>query len=167
MTRRLAGWGLCVLALAALAMPWRASAHGLSADLGRVARVIAPDGAETMTGYDGAIVTVTDPAGAMRQTTSDALGRIVEVVEAPGAQGYLTNYAYDARGNLKQVTQGSQTRTFAYDTLSRLVSATNPESGITCYGEMVSGLCQARYDGNGNLLKKTDARGIVTTMGYL
>ncbi|MCC6262136.1 MAG: hypothetical protein IT169_01050 [Bryobacterales bacterium] len=166
MIRRLAGWGLCVLALAALAMPWRASAHAPSADLGRVARVIAPDGAETVTGYDGAIVTVTDPAGAKRQTTPDALGRIVEVVEAPGAQGYLTNYAYDARGNLQQVTQGSQTRTFAYDTLGRLVSATNPESGKTCYGEMVSGLCQARYDGNGNLLKKTDARGVVTTMGY-
>ena len=48
----------------------------------------------------------------------------------------------------------SKTRTFVYDSLSRLYSATNPESGTTLY----------RYDANGNLIGKADARTVVTTI---
>ncbi len=70
--------------------------------------------------------------------------------------GYLTSYQYDALNNLTQVTQGSQTRTFIYDSLSRLTSATNPESGTITY----------QYDNNGNLTSKTDGRGITTTITY-
>ena len=44
---------------------------------------------------------------------------------------------------------GGQLRTFAYDSLSRLKTAVNPESGTTRY----------TYDDNGNLLTMTDARG--------
>jgi len=61
------------------------------------------------------------------------------------AAGNTTNYSYNALDDLTQVTQGSQTRTFVYDSLSRLTSATNPESGTTTYA----------YDGNGNLTSKT------------
>src|SRR5207237_9552953 len=50
---------------------------------------------------------------------------------------------------------GSQTRTFVYDSLKRLTSATNPESGAVSY----------HYENNGNLTQKTDARGVVTTFG--
>ncbi len=49
-----------------------------------------------------------------------------------------------------------QTRTFVYDSLKRLTSATNPESGTVTYG----------YDANGNLTSKIDARSITTTMVY-
>src|SRR5262249_39669485 len=59
-----------------------------------------------------------------------------------------TSYAYDVFGNLTTVTQGSQTRTFTYDSLSRLRTAVNPESGTISY----------QYDDNGNLVVKTDAR---------
>jgi RHS repeat-associated protein len=132
--------------------------------LGRGTSVTTPDGAVTQTEYDAATVTVTDPSTAKRRTISDALGRITSVVEAPTTLAFTTSYLYDARDNLKQVTQGTQSRSFTYDSLSRLITATNPETGLICYGEMVSGSCQARYDENGNLLKKTDARGVVTTM---
>jgi len=54
------------------------------------------------------------------------------------------------------VTQGSQTRTFEYDTLSRLRTATNPESGTITY----------QYDDSGNLLVKTDAREVSTHFEY-
>ncbi|HTV56619.1 MAG TPA: hypothetical protein VMI06_17110, partial [Terriglobia bacterium] len=75
-----------------------------------------------------------------------------------------TWYTYDALDNLIQVqqqggtTDSSQwrTRTFVYDSLSRLISATNPESGTTSYS----------YDGDGNLVSKTDARGITVTYSY-
>ena len=46
-------------------------------------------------------------------------------------------------------------RTFVYDCLKRLTSATNPESGTTTY----------TYDNNGNVVKRTDARGRITCYG--
>jgi YD repeat-containing protein len=50
----------------------------------------------------------------------------------------------------------TQTRTFAYDSLSRLTLAANPESGSTSY----------QYDSNGNLRVKTDARGVSAHYDY-
>jgi RHS repeat-associated protein len=67
-----------------------------------------------------------------------------------------TSYGYDLLDNLTTVSQGSQTRTFAYDSLKRLTSAANPESGTISY----------QYDSNGNLLVKTDARSVSTHYSY-
>jgi RHS repeat-associated protein len=58
--------------------------------------------------------------------------------------------------NLITVNQGVQTRSFVYDSLSRLKQASNPESGIINYV----------YDNNSNLLSKTDARNVVTNYVY-
>src|SRR5438067_6996102 len=55
------------------------------------------------------------------------------------ANSYVTLYAYDAIGNLKTVMQrgdGSQiarVRSMTYDSLNRLTSIVNPESGSTSY----------------------------------
>jgi RHS repeat-associated protein len=71
-----------------------------------------------------------------------------------GNSPYVTFYQYDALGNMLRVDQkgaapsdGSQwrTRTFVYDSLSQLLTATNPESGTITYS----------YDADGNLLQKT------------
>jgi YD repeat-containing protein len=67
---------------------------------------------------------------------------------------YVTQYSYDALGNLLRVDQKGpassdssqwRTRLFTYDSLSRLLTAQNPESGTISYS----------YDANGNLLQKT------------
>jgi YD repeat-containing protein len=47
-------------------------------------------------------------------------------------------------------------RSFTYDSLSRLISATNPESGTVSY----------TYDAVGNLATRKDARGITTSYTY-
>ena len=69
-------------------------------------------------------------------------------------QPYVTLYQYDALGNLLRVDQKGtapndstqwRTRTFTYDSLSRLLTANNPESGTITYS----------YDLDGNLLQKT------------
>ena len=62
-----------------------------------------------------------------------------------------TAYAYDGMNDLTSVTQGTQMRTFTYDTydaLGRLVTATNPENGLTTYTN----------DNNGNLIQEDQRR---------
>jgi RHS repeat-associated protein len=83
---------------------------------------------------------------------------------------YVTNYQYDALGNLLRVDQKGtapndttqwRTRTFTYDSLSRLLTANNPESGTITYA----------YDPNGNLSYKTSPQAnqigtATTTISY-
>lgn len=123
---------------------------------GRVTSVTTPDNAVVSTSYLGNTVIVTDQAGKARKSVTDALGRLTEVYEDPAGLNYQTTYAYDVLDNLTTVTQGTQSRTFVYDSLKRLRSATNPESGTITYN----------YDNNSNLTQKTDARGVASTYAY-
>jgi RHS repeat-associated protein len=132
--------------------------------LSRVTSVTTPDSAVVTTSYSGNAVTVTDQAAKLRRSITDALGRLTRVDE-PDSSNNLgsvaspiqpTYYSYDVLDDLTGVSQGVQTRTFVYDSLKRLTSATNPESGTVTYG----------YDANGNLTSKIDARSITTTIAY-
>ncbi len=120
--------------------------------LGRTTSVTTPDSAAVTSSYNGNSVTVTDQSGKARKSVTDALGRLIEVYEDPAGLNYKTEYGYDVLDDLTTVTQGTQMRTFGYDSLKRLKSAINPESGTVSY----------EYDNNGNLTFKTDARGVVT-----
>jgi RHS repeat-associated protein len=148
--------------------------------LGRVTRVrTTADGAQVLTGYSGNSVTVTDQAGKSRTSVTDALGRLVRVVEDPAGAAHQTDYSYDALGNLRKVNQGGQTRYFMYDSLSRLVRARHPEQDVN--GALAAAdafrapedpspngqwtLFYA-YDANGNVVSRTDARGVTTTYRY-
>jgi len=85
----------------------------------------------------------TDEAGVSRTSSSDGLGRLIQVTEN-GTEN--TTYAYDAMDDLVGVTEpGVQGRSFSYSSLKRLLSASNPESGLACY----------TYDLNGNLQTRT------------
>ena len=124
--------------------------------LGRVTSVTTPDSAVVTSSYNGNAETATDQAGKSRKSVADALGRLTSVYEDPNGLNYQTNYGYDVLDDLVTVNQGVQARSLAYDSMKRLISVTNPESGTTSYA----------YDNNGNLLTRTDARGIVTTIAY-
>jgi len=124
--------------------------------LGRMTKVRTPDNAIARTSFSGNTVTVTDQAGKARKSVTDALGRLTGIYEDPSGLNYQTSYAYNVLDDLTTVTQGVQTRTFVYDSLKRLTSSTNPESGSSSY----------QYDNSGNLTQKTDARSITTTIAY-
>jgi YD repeat-containing protein len=126
--------------------------------LGRPTSESVSSGAITATttyAHDGRKTTITDPDSNVREMSYDAIGRLVEVKEA-ASDDYLTTYSYDGAGRLTGVTQGAQTRGFGYDTAGRLLSATNPENNTIQY----------RYDDAGNLVQRTDARGVTTCTGY-
>ncbi len=127
--------------------------------------------------YSGNASTFMDEIGNQWQRTSDALGRPTMVLEPNGANAapsMETDYTYNALDDLVSVTQyggprGSANpiaRSFTYDSLSRLITSTNPETGQICYGLWGSGNCQGGYDRNGNLLYRTDARGVWTHYTY-
>ena len=108
-----------------------------------------------------------DEAGKKRQTWTDALGRLIEADE-PDASGALTLgtcYKYDVLGNLLEVDQGVQIRTFASDALSRRTAETTPEAGTLnyYYTTSVGQLCAGNPSA---LCRATDARGITTTHTY-
>lgn len=116
--------------------------------------------------YDAELTTVKDQAGKSRRSVADGLGRLAKVVEDPDDKAHVTNYTYDALGNLTRLTQGGQVRTYEYSSLSRLTSATNPEACRQEQSQCVPVPVTYDYDANGNLRHKTDARGVVTTYGY-
>jgi RHS repeat-associated protein len=127
--------------------------------LGRTTNVVQPDGSVVVTAYSSNQATVTDEVGVQRKTQTDAFGRLTNVWEASNFTGFNfeTDYQYDALNNLLcAVQKGTSTtaftscaaspttwrpRSFVYDSLSRLTTATNPESGTISYA----------YDANGNV----------------
>ncbi len=142
----------------------------------------SPDGSSQIWTYSGNKVIFVDEAGNQWQRTFDALGRLTTVLESNGASTSLTmetDYSYDGLGNLLSVTQwggssgstGARTRTFNYDSLSRLLCASNPENSTAACpssstGAYVSGTAGYTYDANGNVRTKTDARGVTITYNY-
>ena len=88
------------------------------------------------------------------QHANDAFGRLVAVMEPAPLTGTLaleTDYTYTALNDLLAVTQKggpgetARSRGFIYDSLSRLQTSSNPETGSISY----------IYDANGNLSSKT------------
>ncbi len=137
--------------------------------LGRVTSTTLPDNSATGYSYTDATVTVTDPTGKQRKMQSDALRRLVSVWEPDPSNSLTlqTTYAYNVLDALTSVTQGSQTRTYTYDALSRVTSTTTPEAGTVCFGSVSGSTCNTDgYDSFNNLLKRTDVRGVLTSYGY-
>ena len=117
-----------------------------------------------------------------RQLEYNSIGRLTSVCEVTAASlsgacgqtnsatGYLTKYTLDAMGNITGVTQNAQpngtaqTRSYSYDSLSRLTSEANPESGTTTYTyDSVSG-CAGTY--SSDLVKRYDNAGNTTCYTY-
>jgi RHS repeat-associated protein len=139
------------------------STYGISTNsydaLRRVTQVTQADGSLLKTAYCGNTTLATDEAGHWLRGTVDGLGRLIEVDEpnsptatanfngCPGTSEpiWVTTYGYDILGNLLSVVQaGSRQRNFTYDSLSRLLTANNPEPGILTYA----------YDADGNVTTK-------------
>ncbi|HKO61913.1 MAG TPA: hypothetical protein VJV03_12195, partial [Pyrinomonadaceae bacterium] len=143
--------------------------------MGRVTSVTTPDNSVVQTSYSSNEVTVTDQIGNKRKSVTDALGRLIQIYEAPDQPtfNYLTTYAYDVLDNLVSVSQGGQMRYFMYDPAKRLIRARNPEQDThasLALSDVQTGNAQwsmgYQYDANGNLTQKTDSRAIISTYGY-
>lgn len=171
--------------------------------LGRKIQTILPDGAISTIKYGGNATEVSDPFNGATNVQHiqqrDGLGRLTDVCEVSSTPlgsdasptacnlkisgtGYLTQYTYDAVGNLLTVSQHGQSRTFNYDALSRLLCASNPENTTascpsTPSGTWVNGTIGYTFSAEGPdttacapdpmvPCTRTDARGVLTMYGY-
>ncbi|HYY72549.1 MAG TPA: RHS repeat-associated core domain-containing protein, partial [Candidatus Bathyarchaeia archaeon] len=131
--------------------------------LKRKTSIIHSDASSIQFTYAGAASKTTDEgngtATLQKVSQVDGLGRLSSVCEVTShvqlgltpnpaacgqdlpATGFLTSYSYDTMGNLLSVSQGGlNSRTFQYNSLSELISSTNPEAGQIQY----------TYDADGN-----------------
>ena len=157
--------------------------------LGRTKTVTAADQSVTQTFYNevgrpdvassapGETTRVQDAWGRERWARTDASGRMVELVEpifwgsGSVAAGMATTYAYDPLGNLTQIVQGTQIRSFKHDSLGRLTaqklaeaSATLNDAGVYVGSGTWSDVFT--YDARSNVTSRTDARGVKTVYTY-
>jgi RHS repeat-associated protein len=124
-------------------------------DSGRISKVNYPGDAESTAGYDavGNLVQTINATGLQTDMTYDLLNRLESITE----DGSSTGYQYDANNNITQVTDARENATsFLYDDLNRRISRTAPDTGTTLYG----------YDEAGNLLSITDALSRIVGFSY-
>jgi RHS repeat-associated protein len=142
---------------------------------GRKVQQVNPDNTTLSWTYTGNMTDSLDENNTHMQHTTDALGRLVKVMElgtSTDPRSLETDYTYNTLGDLTNVNQHGasgetpRTRSFTYDSLSRLITSQNPETGTICYGMLSSGSCQNGYDANSNLLAKTDANGVTMSYSY-
>jgi RHS repeat-associated protein len=151
-------------------------------------------GTQSSTYSNQDVVETTGPApinenAKSRQLEYDGLGRLTSVCEITSASGagscaqaspttgYWTKYAYDTtvvnslvyqRTTVTQNAQSTpvQTRTYLYDGLDRLSSATNPEWGPATANYTYDVACTTTPASAGDLTKRVDAAGNVTCFAY-
>jgi len=134
--------------------------------LNRVLTVTGPDNAVTTYEHGlntvGAVTSIRDANGHLKQHIADPLGRMIRVREYAGTYpnfgGYdTTRYDYDTLGNLRYVTDTLQyTTVITYDALNRKTGMSDPDMGVWSYD----------YDLNGHLTWQRDANQTVLTFNY-
>lgn len=110
-------------------------------------------------------VTVTNPRGFKSRTDKDGLDRVYQTVVDTDGLALATTFTYDANGNLQTLRDpqtGDVDVTHSYDGLNRKISSlyvSTPGDG---------GAIRERffYDGDNNLIRQIDKRGIEFTWSY-
>jgi len=133
-------------------------------------RTVDADGLALTTLYEydgqGRVWQVTEPGGRLTRTTYDKDGRMKLVAVDPDALNLRTSYTYNEIGNTVQVVEGygsanARSVVYHYDVLGRRVLET-----VTLGAGQPDAVTDYRYDGNGNLTRKIDARGYSTWYVY-
>ncbi|MGW0505907.1 LamG-like jellyroll fold domain-containing protein [Micromonospora sp. NPDC003241] len=108
----------------------------------------------------GEVLSVTDPTGAVIESTYDDLDRqitLTRVERHPVTQNLVTRMVYDDNSNLTSIVSPSGATTVnAYDTVGDVIRSTAPTGEATLFG----------YDHAGRQVRASDALGRTTRIGY-
>ncbi|QND81034.1 VCBS repeat-containing protein [Pseudoxanthomonas mexicana] len=129
--------------------------------LGRPTLVQAADGSQVTSTYAGLTTTTRDARNNPTTQTRNGKG---EVIATQDAAGFLTQFGYNAAGNLTTVSRnagaGTITNTFAYDVLGRKTLQVDPDTGTTAFQYNALGELIAQTDNGGyRTEREIDARG--------
>lgn len=139
--------------------------------LDRPRRVLEPNGAYTEVKIGRAGPAGADPLSERRETfrghdSTDILVETIqknpmgEVVATTDMQGLTVQYFYDAYGNQTRVARdagwGLVESNYLHDAMGRKISEVDPDSGDSSFA----------YNGAGELIQTTDARGVVISSEY-
>jgi len=125
--------------------------------LGRNTQTTNTDGTTRSQTYDHLKLRTIDENDHTKTFLSDAHNRIIQVQENNSGSIYYTNYSYNARDELINITDNEgNTFNFSYDSLGRKTNISDPDMGKWNYS----------YDPVGNLLNQTDARGTIIKFEY-
>lgn len=131
--------------------------------LNRPTQVTHADSTYAQTSYSANCETDTDETSIQTKSCTDGLGRVTSVVEDPSGLDYQTTYSFDALNDLTGVTQGSETRTYQFDSIGRMTQATTPEAGTLYLTYDSDSTCGSSA---GDMVKRVDARGVRTCFAY-
>jgi RHS repeat-associated protein len=102
----------------------------------------------------GRIVRIVDPSGSLRSTTYDALNRTTQISDGLGNS---ISFEYDANGNLTaHVDPRANRRTYTYDVMNKMTSQQDPLLNSVTYS----------FDNASRLSRVTDRSGVVTGFTY-
>lgn len=141
-------------------------------------------GASAAYAYDaaGRRASRTLPNGLTTRYEYDDLNRLTRLADSPGPAPVERRYAYDAAGNITQLSEDTGAHAYAYDALDRLTAAAHPLQAAESYAYdavgnraashrsatyvyqpfnrlSVTAAAAYAYDANGNLTSKSDAAG--------
>ncbi|WP_448670984.1 FG-GAP-like repeat-containing protein [Pseudoxanthomonas mexicana] len=131
--------------------------------LGRPTAVLAADGSQVTSSYAGLVTTTRDARDNPSTQTRNGKG---EVIATQDAAGFVTQFAYNAAGNLISVSRnagaGTITNSFGYDVLGRKTLQVDPDTGTTTFQYNALGELIAQSDNGGYRTEhEIDARGRV------
>ena len=123
-------------------------------NLNRALITTAPDGSQTLMGYNGLTNSVTNASNQTKTTIKNSQGKLTQAIDA---QNNSITYRYDAVGNLIGTTDPKgNTTTLAYDVRGSKIRMVDPDMGTWTYD----------YDVIGEVVRQTDAKNQVSTMTY-
>ncbi len=127
-----------------------------------VTATVATDWVTTNT-YDDWKTTVTDAKGKVKDLYRDAYDNLVRVDEHNGSSIYTTNYQWNGLKKLVKITDAlNNERNFTYDGLGRVLSAED----LHAWYDGSYGVWAYSYDNAGNLVGRTDPKGINVVYVY-
>jgi RHS repeat-associated protein len=145
---------------------------------GNLTKIIRPDGSQILMTYDGKgnVLTRTDPLNHITSFSYEP--QFNQITSITDALSRVTNFGYDAKGNLTTITNSlGKVTSIGYDTKGVMTSITDPLGQITTFNYDATGnlssvkdplenITAFGYDSAGNMTSMTDAEGKTTQYQY-
>ncbi len=121
--------------------------------LDRKTRVDRPDGSFQTATFNGLTQVSTNELGQTKTVTKNVIQKDAAITNH---EGQTITYTYDGAGQLLSMTANGEVTSYAYDIRGNKISDSDPDKGTWTY----------RYNALGKIVAQTNAKGEITRMSY-